>query len=147
MTGEAVTGLLCDEMFADGAATGKQADDARARLNVLRGQLDALLSTLGKNRSSISENASALQYEREEVEEQLRKRLEEAETLQRSYSGRIETLRDSIAELRQRNDISETRTEKAGTWWRWLLGGMAGGAAIIISLKKIPYTKPIMFWL
>lgn len=80
-------------------------------------------------------------------EEQLRKRLEEAETLQRSYSGRIETLRDSIAELRQRNDILETRTEKADTWWRWLLGGMAGGAAIIISLKKIPYTKPIMFWL
>ena len=60
-------------LLADGAATGKQADDARARLNVLRGQLDALLSTLGKNRSSISENASALQYEREEVEEQLRK--------------------------------------------------------------------------
>lgn len=60
-------------LLADGAATQKQSDDAEAQLKVLRGQLDALLSTLGKNRSSISDNALALQYQKEQIEEQIAK--------------------------------------------------------------------------
>lgn len=60
-------------LLADGAATQKQSDDANAQLNVLRGQLNALLSTLGKNRSSISDNALALQYQKEQIEEQIAK--------------------------------------------------------------------------
>lgn len=60
-------------LLADGAATQKQSDDADAQLRVLRGQLDALLSTLGKNRSSISDNALALQYQKEQIEEQIAK--------------------------------------------------------------------------
>ena len=39
----------------------------------MRGQLEGLLSTLDKNRSSITESASALQYQREQIEEQIRK--------------------------------------------------------------------------
>ena len=60
-------------LLADGAATQKQNDDAEAQLRILRGQLDALLSTLGKNRSTISDNALALQYQKEQVEEQITK--------------------------------------------------------------------------
>ncbi len=60
-------------LLADGAATQKQSDDAEAQLKILRGQLDALLSTLGKNRSSISDNALALQYQKEQIEEQIAK--------------------------------------------------------------------------
>ena len=60
-------------LLADGAATQKQSDDANAQLNVLRGQLSALLSTLGKNRGSISDNALALQYQKEQIEEQIAK--------------------------------------------------------------------------
>lgn len=60
-------------LLADGAATQKQSNDADAQLRVLRGQLDALLSTLGKNRSSISDNALALQYQKEQIEEQIAK--------------------------------------------------------------------------
>jgi len=60
-------------LLADGAATQKQSDDAEAQLKVLRGQLNALLSTLGKNRGSISENALALQYQKEQIEEQIDK--------------------------------------------------------------------------
>ena len=60
-------------LLADGAATQKQHDDANAQLNTLHGQLDGLLSTLDKNRRSITESASALQYQREQVEEQIRK--------------------------------------------------------------------------
>lgn len=60
-------------LLADGAATQKQSDDANAQLRTLRGQLEGLLSTLDKNRSSITESASALQYQREQIEEQIRK--------------------------------------------------------------------------
>lgn len=62
-----------DRLLADGAATGKQKDDAEAHLKVLRGQLEGLLSTLSKNRSSISDNALALQYQKEQIAEQIEK--------------------------------------------------------------------------
>ena len=66
----------CDRikrLLDNGAATQKQSDDAQAQLRTLRGQLEGLLSTLDKNRSSITESASALQYQKEQVEEQIRK--------------------------------------------------------------------------
>ena len=66
----------CDRisrLLADGAATQKQSDDAVAQLRILRGQLEGLLSTLDKNRSSITESASALQYQKEQIEEQIRR--------------------------------------------------------------------------
>lgn len=42
-------------------------------LNTLRGQLSALLSTLGKNKSSISDNAAAIKYQSEQIAEQIAK--------------------------------------------------------------------------
>ncbi|HJD52755.1 MAG TPA: HlyD family efflux transporter periplasmic adaptor subunit [Candidatus Avibacteroides avistercoris] len=66
----------CDRiarLLAGGAATMKQGDDANAQLATLHGQLEGLLSTLDKDRSSITESASALQYQREQIEEQIRK--------------------------------------------------------------------------
>ncbi len=62
-----------ERLLADGATTQKQLDDAQAQLNTLRAQLSAQLSTLGKSRNSISENAVALQYRREQVEDQIAK--------------------------------------------------------------------------
>lgn len=66
----------CDRyarLLADGAATQKQYDDAKAALTSLQGQLTALLSTLGKNRSAISDNTVAIQYQREQIEQQIAK--------------------------------------------------------------------------
>ena len=66
----------CDRitrLLADGAATQKQSDDANAQLRTLRGQLEGLLSSLDKSRGSITESASALQYQKEQIEEQIRK--------------------------------------------------------------------------
>ena len=60
-----------ERLFADGATTRRQLDDARTQLRTLRDQLSAQLSTLGKNRNSISDNAIALQYRREQVEDQI----------------------------------------------------------------------------
>lgn len=66
----------CDRqsrLLADGATTQKQFDDAQAQLSILNGQLTALLSTLGKNSTSISENAVAIQYQYEQIAEQIAK--------------------------------------------------------------------------
>ena len=66
----------CDRiarLLANGAATQKQSDDANAQLRTLRGELEGLLSTLDNNRSSITESVSALQYQKEQIEEQIRK--------------------------------------------------------------------------
>lgn len=61
------------QLYAAGAGTRKQLDDTRAQVKVLKGQLEALLSSLGKNRSSLSDNALALQYQREQVEDRISK--------------------------------------------------------------------------
>lgn len=58
-------------LLADGAATQKQRDDANAALRTLRAQLDALLSSLGKSRTSISDNAVAIQYQMAQINEQI----------------------------------------------------------------------------
>lgn len=60
-------------LLTDGATTQKQYDDARAQLSILQGQLTALLSTLGKNRTSISDNATAIHYQAAQIEEQIAK--------------------------------------------------------------------------
>lgn len=60
-------------LLADGATTQKQYDDTKAQLAMLNGQLTALLSTLGKNRTSISENAAAIDYQSEQIAEQIAK--------------------------------------------------------------------------
>lgn len=62
-----------ERLLADGAATQKSYDDARAALSTLEGQLTALLSTLGKNRSSISDNAVSIRYQAQQIEEQIEK--------------------------------------------------------------------------
>ena len=60
-------------LLTDGATTQKQYDDAQANLAALNDQLAALLSTLGKNRSSVSDNALAIQYQSEQIAEQIAK--------------------------------------------------------------------------
>ena len=60
-------------LLADGATTQKQFDDVQAELLVLKGQLTALLSTLDKNRTSISDNAVAINYQIEQIDEQIAK--------------------------------------------------------------------------
>ena len=62
-----------ERLLADGATTRKMYDDAQATLRTLKGQLTALLSTLGKNRTSISDNAVAIQYQSEQIAEQIAK--------------------------------------------------------------------------
>lgn len=62
-----------DRLLADGAATEKQRDDSHAALTTLQGQLEALLSSLGKNRDAVSENARAIGYQQDQVMTQIEK--------------------------------------------------------------------------
>lgn len=62
-----------ERLLADGAATQKQVDDAQAQLRVLQGQLSALMSSLSNSRNSIGDNAVALQYQKEQLEDQIAK--------------------------------------------------------------------------
>lgn len=58
-------------LLADGATTQKAYDDTKARLATLQGQLQALLSSLQKNRTSISDNTKALGYRQAQVSDQI----------------------------------------------------------------------------
>lgn len=60
-------------LLADGATTQKNFDDAEANLRTLRAQLDALLSTLNVNTNTISDNSIAIQYQAEQIAEQIAK--------------------------------------------------------------------------
>ena len=50
-----------DNMLSDGAATQKQKDDIEAQIKILEGQLEAQLSTLDKNTSTINGNSVVLE--------------------------------------------------------------------------------------
>lgn len=60
-------------LLKDGAATQKMYDDAEAALKILNAQLIALLSSLNNNRTSISDNAEAISYQSQQIEEQIKK--------------------------------------------------------------------------
>lgn len=60
-------------LLADGATTQKNFDDASAQLRTLKAQLDGLLSSLGHNTSAINDNALAVEYQIEQITEQIAK--------------------------------------------------------------------------
>lgn len=62
-----------ERLFSQGGATAKQRDDAKAQVTVLESQLKAQLSTLGKSRSAVQDNAVALEYQRAQIENQISK--------------------------------------------------------------------------
>lgn len=59
--------------------------------------------------------------------------------------GRIKELTDAASH--QDGELHQKKTKKtAPLWWTYLLA-FAAGAAVVVALKKIPYTKPLMRWL
>lgn len=65
--------LRFEKLLKAGATTQKQYDDIKSLLHVLESNLDALLSRLGSNTSSINSNAAALRASIEQVDDQLNK--------------------------------------------------------------------------
>lgn len=62
-----------DNLFADGAATQKQVDDANSQLAVLKSNLAALQNTLSTSINSIDEESSAFEIQVAQIEDQLQK--------------------------------------------------------------------------
>ena len=60
-------------LLEDGATTQKTYDDALAYLKTLKGQLEALLSSLNKSKSSINDNSEAIYFQTEQIREQIEK--------------------------------------------------------------------------
>ena len=60
-------------LLEDGATTQKTYDDATAYLKTLKGQLEALLSSLNKSKSSINDNSEAIYFQSEQIREQIEK--------------------------------------------------------------------------
>ena len=60
-------------LLKDGATTQKTYDDAIAYLNTLKGQLEALLSTLNNSAKTISDNSDAITYQVDQIREQIKK--------------------------------------------------------------------------
>ncbi len=60
-----------NNLLKDGAATAKQHDDAQSALNVLQKQLDAQLSALHNNTTSLDENSSSIDLQIAQIEDRL----------------------------------------------------------------------------
>ena len=60
-------------LLEDGATTQKTYDDAMAYLKTLQGQLEALLSSLNKSKTSINDNSEAIYFQTEQIREQIEK--------------------------------------------------------------------------
>ena len=60
-------------MLRDGAATQKQYDDIEAHIRILEGKLDATLSTLTKNASTINDNSAALEAQISALDDRIEK--------------------------------------------------------------------------
>lgn len=58
-----------ENMLSEGAATTKQRDDIEAQIRVLESQLDATISTLGKNSASINDNSAAIESQIEALDD------------------------------------------------------------------------------
>ncbi len=97
-------------LLADGATTQKQYDDAQSQLKVLQAQLDALTSSLSNSRNSISDNAVAMQYQQQQLEEQIEKSrvkspLTGAVLVKYAESGEFSTPGKPICKIADLNDI------------------------------------------
>lgn len=58
-------------LLADGATTQKNYDDATSQLRTLKAQLEGLLSSLGTSSTTINENARTVEYQAEQIAEQI----------------------------------------------------------------------------
>lgn len=60
-------------LLADGATTQKNYDDAMSQLRTLQAQLDGVMSSLSTSTNTINDNAISVQYQVEEISEQISK--------------------------------------------------------------------------
>lgn len=80
------------------------------------------------------------------TDKKIQEQLNETTRQLSEYRSRYESLY-KLFEEEQRHNRLHTQEESSTNWHWWLFAGLAMGAALIIFLKKFPYTRPLMFWL
>ncbi len=78
------------------------------------------------------------------TDKKVQEQLDETTRQLSEYRNRYESLYKMFEDEQRRNRLY-SQEETSTTWHWWLLAGLAMGAALIIFLKKIPYTRPLMF--
>lgn len=83
-----------------------------------------------------------------ETEKNLRLEVSNLESQLTDLHEELESKSDSIAQLKQQNNVQTTHKEKPRTnWYWWLIIGFGLGVGVVIALKKIPATSWLMTWL
>ena len=78
----------------------------------------------------------------------LKTRVTMYEAQEKAWNSREQTLLDSIGKLNsvQQNDISE-KTSVKSNWYLWLISGAVLMFALILFLKRFPYTSWLFKWI
>lgn len=81
------------------------------------------------------------------LERTLQKRLDTANENEMNLTTMLKASRDSVKKLNETKDIEEYKKTTMAGWYIYLSVGFLVGIALIIFLKKFPYTAPFFFWL
>ena len=83
-----------------------------------------------------------------EAEKNFQIKIEDMEVKITELHKLIKQKSDSIAQLKQQNNVQTTHKEKSkNNWYWWFLVGFGLGVGAIIAVKKIPITSALMKWL
>ena len=83
-----------------------------------------------------------------ETEKNLRLQVSNLESQLTDLHKELQSKNDSITKLNKKNNVVEKYKEKPrNNWFWWFVIGVGLGIALVIVLKKIPYTSWLMKWL
>lgn len=80
------------------------------------------------------------------TDKKMQEQLDETTRQLSEYKNRYASLYKLFEDEQRRNRLY-SQEETSTTWYWWLISGVAIGVALIIFLKKCPYTKPLFWWL
>lgn len=80
-------------------------------------------------------------------ERMLQKRLDVSNKNEMNLTTMLKASRDSVKKFNETKDIKEYKKTTMAGWYIYLIVGFLVGIALIIFLKKFPYTAPFFFWL
>lgn len=81
------------------------------------------------------------------TEKQLRVSIANLEQTNAEMHRLLEQKTDSIAQLKQKADVSTTHKETANHWYWWLIVGILIGIVAVIVLKRVPIVGVFLQWI
>ncbi len=128
-------------IFQKDSSTSEKADDTQINFQPSGGTYNAITG----------EATNVLSISVSKREKELTTLLKNYQSKEIEFSATEKELRDEISALKTATTTElSTKKEANNSWKVWLilcLISFASGIAVIIVLKKLPYTKPFFFWL